>query len=112
MKYTMAYVKETINYGITYYHRESLQLVDVVNYNYANGKDTQRLTNRYIFFVGEEPMSWSIKRQEIVIMLAIKSEYVAVLRAVLYDYYYSLIKYHFPRKNLLYCLSTTVVQLK
>ena len=57
MKYTITYVKETINYGITYYHGESLQLVDFVNSNYVNGKDTQRLTNRYIFFVGEGPMS-------------------------------------------------------
>jgi len=112
MKYTIAYVKETTNYRITYYHRESLQLVDFVNSNYANGKDTQRLTNRYIFFVGEGPMLWSIKRQEIVVMLAMETEYVAVSRAVLYNYHPSLIRHHFPRKNLLYCSSTIVIQLK
>ena len=54
MKHAMAYVKEIINYRITYHHGASLQSVDFVNSDYANNKIIQRPTNRYIFFVGGE----------------------------------------------------------
>jgi len=57
MKHTMAYIKGTIDYGIIYHYRASLQPVSFVNFNYANNKDTWRLTNRYIFFVGGGPVS-------------------------------------------------------
>ena len=57
MKHAMAYIKGTIDYGIIYHYRTSLQPVSFVNFNYANNKDTWRLTNRYIFFVGGGPVS-------------------------------------------------------
>ena len=57
IKHAMAYVKKTIDYEITYHYEVSLQPVGFVNFDYTNDKNTQRLTNEYIFFVGEEPVS-------------------------------------------------------
>ena len=57
MKHTMVYIKETINYGITYHYRASLQPVSFVNSNYTNGKNIQKLNDGYIFFVGKELVS-------------------------------------------------------
>jgi len=82
MKYAMAYVKKTIDYRITYHHGASLQPVGFVNSDYANDKVIQRSTDRYIFFVGEEPVLWSTKRQKIVAMLTMEAEYVTVSRAI------------------------------
>ena len=36
IKYTLAYIKKTIKYKITYYNDTSLQLVSFVNSNYTN----------------------------------------------------------------------------
>lgn len=62
IKYAIAYIKKIIDYRITYYYKVSLQSVSFVNFDYANSKDTQRPTDGYIFFVGEEPVLWSTKR--------------------------------------------------
>ena len=36
IKHTITYVKSTINYGIIYYYKASLQLISFVNSDYAN----------------------------------------------------------------------------
>lgn len=78
----MAYVKKTIDYEITYHYEVSLQPVGFVNFDYTNDKNTQRPTNEYIFFVGEEPVSQSTKRQEIIAILIIEAKYITVSRAI------------------------------
>lgn len=78
----MAYIKKIIDYRITYHYKVSLQSVSFVNFDYANSKDTQRPTDGYIFFVGEEPVLWSTKRQEIVATLIMKAEYIAISRVI------------------------------
>jgi len=51
IKHAMIYVKKTIDYGITYHYEVSLQPVGFVNFDYANNKDTQRPTDKYIFLL-------------------------------------------------------------
>jgi len=41
MKYILAYIKGTIDYRITYYHKSSLQPISFVNSDYANDHNTR-----------------------------------------------------------------------
>jgi len=82
IKYTLAYIKKTIKYKITYYNDTSLQLVSFVNSNYTNDCNMWRLTNRHFFYIRGEPISWSTKRQKIVTTFITKVEYIIVSLAV------------------------------
>jgi len=82
MKHTMAYVKDTTEYGITYYCRSSLQPVGFTDSDFANDKDIRCLTDGHVFYVGGGPVSWSTKCQETVATSTTEAEYMAMLRAV------------------------------
>jgi len=45
MKHTIAYIKDTTKYRITYYHRLSLQPVGFTNLDFTNNKDIWCLTD-------------------------------------------------------------------
>jgi len=62
MKHVLAYVKGTIDYGITYKGGGSLQPYGYVDLDYASCKDTQRSTEGNIFMVAGGPVSWECKR--------------------------------------------------
>jgi len=53
----LVYIKDILEYNITYYKEVSLQLVSFVNLDFVNNKDTWKLTKVYIFYIGESPMS-------------------------------------------------------
>ena len=81
MKHTLAYVKSTLNYGITYKGGEPLNPVGYVDSDYAGCKGTRCSTEGNIFVVVGGPVSWQSKRQEIVALSTVKSEYMAFTRA-------------------------------
>ena len=62
MKHAMVYVKSTINYGITYHHRASLQSISFVNSDYVNDQDTRRSIDRHVFYIGRRLVLWLTKR--------------------------------------------------
>jgi len=82
MKYTIAYVKDTINYRITYYYGAKLQFIDFVDSDYTNNCNTRILTNGHVFYVEEVPVLWLTKRQETVVTSMTKAEYMAASRTV------------------------------
>jgi len=57
MKHTITYVKNTIDYRITYHYRANLQHISFVKSDYVNNQDTRRLIDRYIFYIGRELVS-------------------------------------------------------
>ena len=77
MKYTIVYVKDTINYRITYHYGAKLQFIDFVNSDYTNNCNTRILTNGHVFYVEEVPVLWLTKRQETVVIAMTKAEYMA-----------------------------------
>jgi len=81
IKHTLAYVKSTLNYGITYKGGESLNPIGYVDSDYAGCKDTQHLTKGNIFVVAGGPMSWQSKHQEMVALSTVESKYMAFTRA-------------------------------
>jgi len=62
LKHILAYIKGTIDYGITYKRGSSLQPHRYVNSDYAGCRDTRRSTEENIFMVAGGPVSWECKR--------------------------------------------------
>jgi len=81
LKHALAYVKGTIDYGITYRGEVSLNLVGYVDSDYAGCKDSRRSTEGNIFVIVRGPVSWKSKQQETVALLTIESEYIVFTHA-------------------------------
>ncbi|KAF7776615.1 hypothetical protein Agabi119p4_5008 [Agaricus bisporus var. burnettii] len=81
LKHTLAYLKGTLDYGITYYKGASLRPYGYVDSDYAGDNDTSRSTEGNVFFVAGGPVSWASKRQDRVSLSTVESEYTAFTRA-------------------------------
>lgn len=81
LKHTLAYVKGTLQYGITYLWDASIHSYGFVDADYAGDGDTRRSTKGHIFFIGGGPVSWASKRQETVALSMVEAEYMALTRA-------------------------------
>ncbi|KAF7770863.1 hypothetical protein Agabi119p4_6837 [Agaricus bisporus var. burnettii] len=82
MKHALAYVKGTLDYGITYYPDSDLKPYGYVDADFAGDRDSRRSTEGHIFFVAGGPVSWASKRQETVALSTVEAEYMAFTRAV------------------------------
>jgi len=82
LKHTLAYVKGTIDYGITYRGGGTLNPIGYVNSDYAGCKDTRRSTEENVFIVAGGLVSWESKHQETVALSTVESEYMAFTRAM------------------------------
>lgn len=82
MKHTLAYVKSTTHYGITYRHDSNIKPLGYVDADYAGDTDRRRSTEGHIFFVASGPVSWASKRQDTVALSTVEAEYMAFSRAV------------------------------
>jgi hypothetical protein len=81
LKHTLAYLKGTSNYGITYRHGGDLRPFGYVDADYAGDGDSSRSTEGHVFFVAGGPVSWASKRQETVALSTVEAEYTAFTRA-------------------------------
>jgi hypothetical protein len=81
LKHTLAYLKGTMDYGITYKYGRSLRPFGYVDADYAGDIDGLRSTEGHIFFVAGGPISWASKRQETVALSTVEAEYTAFTRA-------------------------------
>lgn len=77
LKHVMAYVKGTINYGISYQAGGDLRPIGYVNSDFAGCKDSRRSTEGSIFMVAGGPVSWECKRQDTVALSTVEAEYMA-----------------------------------
>ena len=82
------YVQETLNYGLKYEplnkelsHFNTLDFHDYFDADWVDTKDDRFSINDYIFFVAEESVSWSSKRQDHIVMFSCESEYYALTEA-------------------------------
>jgi hypothetical protein len=82
LKHTLAYLKGTLDYGITYRKNGSLQPYGYVDADYAGDVDSSRSTEGHIYFVSGGPVSWASKRQDTVALSTVEAEYMAFARAV------------------------------
>ena len=80
LMHVIGYIKNTLNYGLTYSHDSDLSPHAYVDANYRGCKDTCHSTSRHVFIMGGEPVSWSSKWKATVTLSTVEAEYVAMSR--------------------------------
>ncbi|XP_025980644.1 uncharacterized mitochondrial protein AtMg00810-like [Glycine max] len=81
-KRVVRYVKDTLDYGIMYFHSHNFKLHGYSNSDWASCIDDMRSTSGYCFSFGFGVFSWCSKKQEVVAQSTAEVEYVAVVAAV------------------------------
>jgi hypothetical protein len=82
LKYTLAYLKGTLDYGITYHKNANVHPFGYVDADYAGDINTSRSTEGHIFFVAGGAVSWASKRQDRVSLSTVESEYTTFTHAM------------------------------
>ena len=80
LMHVIGYIKNTIDYGLTYSRDSDLSPVAYVDADYGGCKDTRRSTSGYVFTMAGGPVTWSSKRQATVALSTVEAEYVAMSR--------------------------------
>ena len=81
LKHTLAYIKGTTHYGVTFQAGGNLDPIGYVDSNFAGCRESRQSTEGNIFIVAGGPVSWESKRQETVVLSTVKAEYMAFTRA-------------------------------
>ena len=80
LMHVIGYVKNTLDYGLTYSRDADLSPHAFVDADYGGCKDTRRSTSGYVFLMAGAPVTWSSKRQATVALSTVEAEYVAMSR--------------------------------
>jgi Reverse transcriptase (RNA-dependent DNA polymerase) len=80
LMHVVGYIKNTIDYSLTYSRDGELSPTAFVDADYGGCKDTRRSTSGYVFMMAGGPVSWSSKRQATVALSTVEAEYVAMSR--------------------------------
>ena len=80
LMHVMGYIKNTLDYGLTYSRDSDLSPVAFVDADYGGCKDTRRSTSGYVFMMAGGAVTWSSKRQATVALSTVEAEYVAMSR--------------------------------
>ena len=78
--HVVGYIKNTINFGITYSRDGDLNPIAYTNADYGGCCDTRRSTSGYVFTMAGGPVTWSSKRQATVALSTVEAEYMAMSR--------------------------------
>ena len=80
LMHVIGYIKNTLDYGLTYSRDSDLSPHAFVDADYGGCKDTRRSTSGYVFMMAGGPVTWSSKRQATVALSTVEAEYVAMSR--------------------------------
>ena len=80
LMHVMGYIKNTIDYGLTYLCDSDICPTAFVDTDYGGCRDTRRSTSGYVFIMAGGAVTWSSKRQATVALSTVKAEYVAMSR--------------------------------
>src|SRR5271168_2320015 len=80
LMHVLGYIKNTLNYGITYSRDADFSPHAYVDADYGGCRDTRRSTSEYVFIMAGGPVTWSSKRQTTVALTTVEAEYVAMSR--------------------------------
>lgn len=78
----MGYIKNMLDYGLTYSRDSDLSPTAFVDADYGGCKDTRRSTSGYVFMMSGGAVAWRSKRQVTVALSTVEAEYVAMSRCV------------------------------
>ncbi|KAL0415961.1 UNVERIFIED_CONTAM: Retrovirus-related Pol polyprotein from transposon RE1 [Sesamum latifolium] len=76
-KRILRYLKCTFNYGIFYTSSNDVCLKGYCDSDYAGDVDDRKSTTEFVFYFGENTISWCSRKQPIVTLSTCESEYVA-----------------------------------
>jgi hypothetical protein len=82
MKRILRYLQGTPDYGLLLCHSSSSDLVVFTDADWAGCPDTRCSTSGYAVFLGNNLVSWSVKRQTVVSRSNAEAEYRAVANSV------------------------------
>ena len=80
IKRVLRYLKGTINYGIMY-SQSNYKLVGYSDADFAADVDTRKSVSGYVFLLGNGAVSWSSRKQSMVVLSSTESEYVSLCSA-------------------------------
>ena len=78
--HVIGYIKNTMDYGLTYSRDLDLTPVAYVDADYGGCRDTRRSTSGYVFTMAGGAVTWSSKRQATVALSTVEAEYVSMSR--------------------------------
>ena len=78
--HVIGYVRNTMNYGLTYSRDMDLTPIAYVDADYGGCHDTRRSTSGFVFTMAGGAVTWSSKRQATVALSTVEAEYVAMSR--------------------------------
>ena len=76
-KRILRYVRGTIDYGIFYKANTLVDLIGYTDSDLAGSIDDSRSTSGYVFHLGSGAVSWSSKKQSVVVLSTTEAEYIA-----------------------------------
>jgi Reverse transcriptase (RNA-dependent DNA polymerase)/GAG-pre-integrase domain/Integrase core domain len=80
LMHVIGYIRNTMDYGLTYYRDSDLSPIAYVDADYGGCRDTRRSTSGYVFIMAGGAVTWSSKRQTTVALSTVEAEYVAMSR--------------------------------
>jgi hypothetical protein len=82
MKHILRYLRGMSDYGLLLRRSRSIDLAVYTDADWAGCPDTRRSTSGYAVFLGDNLVSWSVKRQTVVSRSSAEAEYRAVANGV------------------------------
>lgn len=82
LKRVLRYVKGTISHGLRLYKSKKNDMVTYSDADWAGCPSTRRSTSGYCVFLGDNLVSWSSKRQDVISRSSAEAEYRGVANAV------------------------------
>ena len=76
--HVIGYIKNTIDFGLTYLHDTNLSPTAFVDADYGGCRDTHRLTSGYVFMMAGGAVTWSSKWQATIALSTVEAEYVVM----------------------------------
>lgn len=77
VKRIIQYLKQTVNYCISYEFGKNINLAGYSDTDYAEDADTRRSTTGYVFLLNGSAITWSSRRQSSVSLSTTEAEFVA-----------------------------------
>ena len=82
LKHVLRYIKGTLDYGLQLLRSSNHDLVAYSDADWAGCLNTRRSTSGYAVFMGDNLISWSSKRQQIVSRYSAEAKYHVVANVV------------------------------
>jgi hypothetical protein len=114
-KRILRYLQDTLDHGLLFHCASTSDIIVYTDVDWTGCPDTHCSTSGYVVFLGDNLISWSLKRQNVVSRSSAEAEYRAVANGVAEACWLRqlLVELHSPlsRATLVYCDNVSAVYL-